>query len=71
MALVNGGQNRESNLAPILIDKHKEKTREDVRIKARTARIQKARYGIKKKSRWAYGKDSPWKKKIDGTVVRR
>lgn len=71
VALVNGGENRESNLAPILVDKHKAKTRDDVAIKAKTYRKRKANYGIRTRSRWPYGKDSPFKKKISGAVVRR
>lgn len=39
-ALINGGENRESNLAPILAGKpHKEKTAEDVAEKAKVARM--------------------------------
>ena len=38
-ALINGGENRESNLAPILREKHKEKTARDVDEKAKVARI--------------------------------
>ncbi len=71
VAIINGGENRESNLAPCLRDKHREKTAEDVAIKAKTYRVRKARWGIKKRSKWAYGKDSPFKKKVDGRVVRR
>ena len=38
IALVNGGENRESNLAPALKDKHREKTAADVAEKAEVAR---------------------------------
>lgn len=38
-ALVNGGENRESNLAPALRDRHREKTAEDVAIKSKVARV--------------------------------
>jgi 5-methylcytosine-specific restriction endonuclease McrA len=47
VALINGGENRESNLAPILIDKHKEKTADDVAEKAKVARKAKANLGLK------------------------
>jgi hypothetical protein len=47
IALINGGENRENNLAPILIDKHKEKTAADVKEKATVARKAKANLGIK------------------------
>jgi hypothetical protein len=39
IALVVGGQNRESNLAPVHEECHKGKTREDVRAKSKIARI--------------------------------
>ncbi len=39
VALINGGEHRESNLFPALRDKHREKTREDVAIKSKTARV--------------------------------
>lgn len=71
VALANGGEHRESNLAPIWKEKHKEKTREDVKIKATTYRKKKAHIGLRKKSRFAGSKDSPWKKKLNGQVVKR
>lgn len=37
-ALINGGENRESNLAPALRDKHREKTARDVAEKSRNYR---------------------------------
>lgn len=39
VALINGGEHRESNLFPALRDKHREKTREDVAEKAKTAAV--------------------------------
>jgi 5-methylcytosine-specific restriction endonuclease McrA len=48
IALVNGGQHRESNLAPALKAPHKSKTAADVRIKAKIARIRNRHLGIKK-----------------------
>lgn len=47
VALINGGRNVESNLAPILAGKpHREKTAEDVAIKAKTARMKAKHLGI-------------------------
>lgn len=47
LALCNGGENRESNLAPILGGKpHQEKTADDVAIKAKTARIRAKHLGL-------------------------
>ena len=47
IALINGGEHRESNLAPALRDKHKEKTADDVAEKAKVARKAKAHLGLK------------------------
>jgi 5-methylcytosine-specific restriction enzyme A len=72
VALCNGGQHRESNLAPALRDKHKKKTAIDRRIKAKDDRVRKRHIGIKPKSKFPCSKDSPFKKKIGtGEVVRR
>lgn len=35
IALCNGGENRETNLAPALRDKHREKTKSDVALKSK------------------------------------
>ena len=45
-ALANGGQHRESNLAPILEEAHKEKTAEDMRIKSKITRMKQKHLGI-------------------------
>ncbi len=49
VALINGGENRESNLAPALRDKHRKKTAEDVREKSRVASRRQSFLGIKSK----------------------
>ena len=49
VALCNGGQNRESNLAPALVLPHREKTKQDRRVKAKTDKVRKRHLGIKKK----------------------
>lgn len=48
VALCNGGEHRESNLAPILAKPHKDKTRADRRLLARTRKRQKSHAGIRK-----------------------
>ena len=48
IALCNGGQHRETNMAPALRDAHKIKTARDVREKAKVDRIRKRHIGIKK-----------------------
>jgi 5-methylcytosine-specific restriction enzyme A len=50
VALVNGGENRESNLAPALRDKHREKTAADVAEKATVYRKRAKHLGIRKPS---------------------
>ena len=47
IAVINGGKNVESNLAPILRGKpHKEKTAADVALKAKTARMKAKHLGV-------------------------
>lgn len=46
-ALCNGGENRESNLAPISFAEHKLKTAEDVAIRKKTDAMTKAAFNIK------------------------
>jgi 5-methylcytosine-specific restriction endonuclease McrA len=63
IALVNGGSHRETNLAPALRDKHREKTKADVAEKSVTARVRAKHLGIKKPrtmTRW---------RKFNGDVV--
>lgn len=45
IAIINGGQNRESNLRVILAEKHKEKTAEDVKLKSKIARVRAKHLG--------------------------
>lgn len=46
IALCNGGENRESNLAPALVEKHREKTARDVAEKAKVERVRKKHLGV-------------------------
>ena len=71
-ALCNGGENRESNLAPILEEAHKAKTAEDVAIKAKTNRIRAKHLGLHKpKTPLPGGRGSKWKKTFaHGWVLR-
>lgn len=53
IALINGGENRESNLGPIFAKAHREKTREDVAEKAKIAKKRaKAFVQARPKKRW-------------------
>lgn len=65
VALVNGGEHRESNLAPVLKDPHRAKTAEDVKEKAIVAKKRKTFLGIsaKKKKKMGY-------RKFNGQVVK-
>lgn len=72
VALINNGENRESNLAPALLWAHQEKTDEDMAIKSKTASIRKRHLGITKPKRgFLTNKNGPFKKKMDGTIERR
>lgn len=66
IALCNGGENRESNLAPALRDKHREKTAEDVDEKSRIASLRQRHLGIKPRK-----PKSRWKRKVSGETVLR
>lgn len=48
LAICNGGENREGNMAPALVAPHKDKTKADRRIKAKNDRVRKKHIGIKK-----------------------
>jgi 5-methylcytosine-specific restriction endonuclease McrA len=71
IALANGGEHRESNLAPALKAPHREKTKADVAEKADVYRKRAKHLGIKRPSRFPGSRDSKLKRKMDGTVVPR
>lgn len=72
IALINGGEHRERNLQPLIGAHHQVKTRQDVAIKSKIARTRSRHLGIKRKrSSLPCGKNSPFKKKVTGEVVRR
>jgi 5-methylcytosine-specific restriction endonuclease McrA len=74
-AVINGGPNRESNLRTLLDGRehHGKKTRKDVAQKATNYRVMKKHFGLKSRrhSSWSCGKDTPFKKKLTGEVVKR
>lgn len=51
IAIATGGENRESNLAPALKDKHREKTDDDMAIKSKIARLRAKHLGTYPKSK--------------------
>ena len=81
VALINGGEHRESNLFPALRDKHRVKTREDVAEKSKVASIRAKHLGIRPPSRIrsaGFGKaapqnraSSPTTPKFEGDVLAR
>lgn len=72
-AVINGGERRESNLRPFLAEHHPQKTARDVAIKSKTYRMAAKHAGVRlRKGRPMPGaKDSPFRKRMDGTVERR
>lgn len=46
LAIINGGSNRESNLAPALKAAHRAKTDEDLAIKSKIARVKAKHLGV-------------------------
>jgi 5-methylcytosine-specific restriction enzyme A len=73
IAIINGGQRRESNLRPFLTEHHKEKTRRDVAVKSKTYKTRSRHVGIKRRKGRPMpgGRNSPFKKKLNGEVVLR
>lgn len=74
IAIINGGENRESNLAPALKDKHKAKTAADVKEKSDVARKRQKHLGIKPnngRKLQSRGFDKTLRKKMNGTVEVR
>lgn len=67
IALSCGGEHREYNLAPALVAPHKEKTKEDVKVKAKIDKIKKKHLGLSKsKNPMPGSRASKWKRKIGG-----
>jgi 5-methylcytosine-specific restriction protein A len=60
IALCNGGENRESNLAPALVGPHKEKTKADLAEKSKVARVRNKHLGIKPAKRKIPQRANPW-----------
>jgi hypothetical protein len=73
IALINGGENRERNLGPIHEDCSKTKTAVDVAEKAVVYKKTAKALGVKLKRSKPFpgSRASKWKRKLDGTVVRR
>lgn len=73
IALINGGERRESNLKPWLAEHHKTKTRTDVAEKSKVYRKTAKHIGVslRKGPPMPGSRDSSFKRRMDGTVERR
>lgn len=72
IALINGGQNRESNGQPLCDICNPHKNAADVAEKSAIAETIKSHYGLKKPKHPMPGsRQSKWKKKVSGEVVLR
>jgi len=74
VALINGGENRETNLQLICDECHKAKTGDDVAEKAAVTRKRAKHVGVKNASKWRgfqTNRGGKWKSKIGGGAVRR
>ncbi len=70
ISLGRGGQHRETNLQLLCHECHATKTKLDVKVKAKVARIRKRNLGIKKASRGFYDK-TKFKARVGGGLVDR
>lgn len=66
-----GGANTLENCQAICLACDKPKTAGDQRDIAKVKRVRSKHAGIRKRSSFACGRDSKWKKRVDGTVVPR
>jgi len=70
--LSQGGRHAEDNLQCLCSEPcHAAKTGRDAKLKAKSERIRTRHAGIRKPSRFPCAKTSPWKKRLNGEVVRR
>lgn len=72
VALINGGENKESNLQLLCSECHTGKTKQDSHEKSVIYKKRLRHLGIKPKRRLIPGSKQDWRKrKLDGTVVDR
>ena len=73
VALCNGGEHRESNLAPVLRDKHRQKTRIDISDKTKVSRVRQKHLGIRRKIGTPNQaiRSSSWRRSVRGQIERR
>ena len=71
VALINGGTHSEGNLQPLLTAHHRVKTKADVAIKSKTARVRAKHLGLRKRSSFQTNRSGPYRQKMNGTIERR
>jgi hypothetical protein len=74
LAIINGGENREANLQPLCVWCAGEKFKRDLDLKSDVYAVIKSHYAPDERSRWPPipgSKRSRYRKRMDGTVVRR
>ncbi|MEM8626967.1 MAG: HNH endonuclease signature motif containing protein [Pseudomonadota bacterium] len=73
LSLENGGSNDPENLRLICVPCHKAKTAQDRKTAAKNRSVYAKHIGAKPTNRRPMpgSKDSPWRRRMDGTVVRR
>ena len=70
--LADGGEHRESNLAPALLESHRKKTAQEAKVRAKVRRVRKKHLGIEKSKNLIPGsRGSRWKRTIDGRTIER
>jgi 5-methylcytosine-specific restriction endonuclease McrA len=70
--LIDGGENRESNLQLIALKTHKLKTAREAMERAKVRSVRGKHRGYKRKpSAFKTNRDGPFKIKMDGTVINR
>lgn len=65
VALILGGEHRESNLFPALREHHKRKTATEMKVKSKIARVRKKHLGIKSDKKSSWGNLG---QRMDGTI---
>lgn len=70
VAIINGGENRERNLAPALKGPHKVKTAADLKTKSKTARMKAKHLGVHPKGA-GFRRHPHLKRTVSGQVVPR
>jgi 5-methylcytosine-specific restriction protein A len=70
--LILGGENREANIQCLCADCHSEKSKLDVRLKAKIARVRAKHLGLRaKRNPFPGSRASGFRKRMNGTVERR